>query len=239
MEALADRLIVALDFATVAEAKTLVDRLTGLSLTFKIGHELIFGGEGIAFARDLAAAGHGVFLDAKLLDIVNTVERSVAAISRLGARLLTVHGHDRKTLDAAVRGRGTSDLGLLAVTVMTHLDQRDLAEQGATMTSDGLVLQRARMAHAAGFTGVVASAREAAMIRAEVGSDFLIVTPGIRPSGSARGDQVRTMTPREAVAAGASHLVVGRPITRASDPLGAARAILGEIATAVAITTAT
>jgi orotidine-5'-phosphate decarboxylase len=169
----------------------------------------------------------------KLLDIGNTVEKATAKIARLGLDYLTVHGHDRKTLDAAVRGRGQSKLKLLAVTVLTNLDAADLGQQGiASMSPADLVVHRARLAEAAGFDGVIASGQEAAMVRSSVGPGFLIVTPGIRPAGAEKGDQARAVTPLIAVRAGATHLVVGRPITEASDPKAAAAAIVGEISAA-------
>jgi orotidine-5'-phosphate decarboxylase len=172
-----------------------------------------------------------VFLDMKLLDIPNTVEMAVANIAGLGFDYLTVHGTDRKTLDAAVKGRGNAGLKLLAVTVLTSLDQEDLREQGIDGRSPAdLVVHRARLAKAAGFDGVIASGQEAAHVRAAVGPDFLIVTPGIRFAEGPEGDQARVMTPAKAIAAGASHLVVGRPITRAADPAAAAQAVIDEIA---------
>ncbi len=167
----------------------------------------------------------------KLLDIPNTVEKAVTNVARLGIDYLTVHGTDRKTLDAAVDGRGGANLRLLAVTVLTSLDKADLAEQGVTgMGPADLVVHRARLAEAAGFDGVIASGQEAALVRAAVGPDFLVVTPGIRLSEGPDRDQARVMTPANAIAAGASHLVVGRPITQAADPAVAARRITTEIA---------
>lgn len=228
MQAARERLIVALDVPEADAARRLVETLGDRAGCYKIGLELAFGG-GIALACQLAAEGHAVFLDMKLLDISNTVEKAVANIARLGMRFLTVHGHDRKTLAAAVRGRGASDLKLLSVTVMTHLEAADLAEQGIARAPADLVLHRARLAAEAGFDGVIASGEEAAAIRAALGRDFLIVTPGIRPAGAAIGDQARVMTPARAIAAGADHLVVGRPITAVPDPVAAADAILMEI----------
>ncbi len=224
----ADRLIVALDFPRAAEARAAVDLLQGEAGVLKIGLELIYA-DGLPLASALAKAGHHVFLDAKLSDIPNTVERATASAARLGASFLTVHGTDAKTLDAAVRGRGGSGAKLLAITVLTSLAAEDLRQQGITMTPAELALHRARLAHQAGFDGVVASAREAAAIRAELGSGFLIVTPGIRPAGAVRGDQARAVTPGEAIAAGADYLVVGRPVTTAADPQEAARRIVDEI----------
>ncbi len=224
-----NRLIVALDVPTAAEARALVRRIEPAVSFYKIGHELLFGG-GLELARELKGEGKRVFLDMKLLDISNTVEKGTANVARLGVDLLTVHGHDQKTLKAAVAGRGSSSLKLLSVTVMTHLDAADLREQGISEIPEDLVVRRARMAEDAGFDGVIASGEEASRIRAATGVNFLIVTPGIRPSGDAKGDQTRVMTPAAALIAGADKLVVGRPITAVADPLAAARAILAEIA---------
>ena len=227
-----DRLFVALDVPTVDAARRLVETLGDTVSHYKVGLELVFGG-GLEFASALKAAGKAVFLDMKLLDIGNTVEKATANIAGLGVDYLTVHGHDRKTLDAAVRGRGASKLKLLAVTVLTSLDQADLREQGvASLSPTDLVVHRARLAQATGFDGVIASGQEAAMVRAAVGPDFLIVTPGIRPAGAEKGDQARAVTPLIAMRAGATHLVVGRPITGAADPKAAAAAIINEISAA-------
>jgi orotidine-5'-phosphate decarboxylase len=227
-----DRLIVALDVPSVDEARALVDALGDSVGVYKIGLELLFSG-GFQLARDLIAQGARVFIDAKLLDIEATVERATAAIARTGAHFLTVHAMDRKTLEAAVRGRGTSGMKLLGVTVLTNLGSADLVQQGIDQTAPELVLRRATLAQDAGFDGVIASAQEAAAIRKKAGAGFLIVTPGIRPRGLEANDQVRTMTPAEAIAAGADYLVIGRPITRAADQRAAAQAIAGEIARAL------
>ncbi|MCG8562402.1 MAG: orotidine-5'-phosphate decarboxylase [Hyphomicrobiales bacterium] len=224
-----DRLIVALDVPRVADAQALVERLDDAVGVYKIGLELLFVGGG-AFARGLVAAGKRVFFDAKLQDIGNTVERATANIAELGATFLTVHGTDRKTLDAAVRGRGGSELKLLAVTVLTNLTEDDLEEQGIHMSPARLVARRAWLAAEAGFDGVVASGQEAARIRDELGPDALIVTPGIRLTEDAEGDQARVMTPARAIGDGADYLVVGRPITQAEDPRAAAEAFVAEIA---------
>jgi orotidine-5'-phosphate decarboxylase len=225
------RLIVALDFAHPDEARVLADRLSGLPVTFKVGLELIYAG-GLALARDLVAEGRSVFIDAKLLDIPNTVERATASAAALGAAFLTIHGVDRKTLDAAVRGRGASRTKLLAITVLTSLDAADLRQQGIAATPQDAVLMRAQLAADAGFDGVVASPMEAHAIRETVGDRLLIVTPGIRPAGAVVADQARIATPTAALQAGADYLVVGRPITAADDPLAAAEAILAEMASA-------
>lgn len=226
------RLFVALDTPDAATAEALIDTLGDSVGAYKIGLELMFGG-GLDLASRLARRGMPVFLDMKLLDIPNTVEKATRNIAGLGLGYLTVHGTDRKTLDAAVAGRGSADLKLLAVTVLTSLDARDLAEQGIGGRSPtDLVVHRARLAKAAGFDGVIASGQEAAAVRAEVGPGFLIVTPGIRLAEGADGDQSRVMTPGKAIAAGASHLVVGRPITAAADPRRAAETFIAAIAAA-------
>lgn len=226
-----DRLIIALDVPTRDDAQSLIHTLGDAANIYKIGLELILAG-GTALAEHLIGAGKQVFIDAKLLDIGNTVERATANIAKLGATFLTIHGTDRKTLDAAVRGRGTHDLKLLAITVLTNLSQSDLTEQGIGMTPEDLVLHRAKLAADSGFDGVVASAREAQNIRAQF-PDLIITTPGIRPAGADAGDQARTMMPGRAITAGADFLVVGRPVTRAPDPRRAAQAITAEIADAL------
>jgi orotidine-5'-phosphate decarboxylase len=223
-------LFVALDVPDVGRARRLVDSLGPSVTAYKVGLELLFGG-GLDFAQELKASGRSVFLDMKLLDIANTVEKAAANIAALGLDYLTVHATDRKTLDAAVKGRGSSRLKLLGVTVLTSLTETDLREQGigGTQPSD-LVVHRGRLACEAGFDGVIASGQEAAIVRAAVPKDFLIVTPGIRLPGGAAGDQARVMTPEAAIAAGATHLVVGRPITEAADPRGAAEDITRRMA---------
>ncbi len=227
-----ERMFVALDVPDVQAARGMVARLGDAVTCYKIGLELVMAG-GLDLARELAAAGHRVFLDMKLLDISNTVERATANAAAVGAEYLTVHGLDRKTLDAAVAGRGASRLKLLAITVLTSLDDRDLAEQGSRMGARDLVVHRARLAAAAGFDGVVASGQEIGAIRAATGSRLAVVTPGIRPAGSGVGDQARVTTPGAAIRAGATALVVGRPITAAADPAAAARAIAREIGEAL------
>ena len=227
-----DRVFVALDVPDVEQARALVRQLGDTVQCYKVGLELVFGG-GIAFAEELKRQGKTVFLDMKLLDIGATVEKAAANIVRLGFDYLTVHGTDAKTMDAAVRGRGTSSLKLLAVTVLTSLDQTDLTQQGITGKSpQDLVLHRALLAQEAGFDGVIASGLEARGVRAMTGGDFLIVTPGIRLAGGAANDQARVVTPAQAIRDGATHLVVGRPITAAVDPAAAAAAVLSEVRTA-------
>lgn len=223
-----ERIMVALDVPDLDEARELVGRLGDSVGVYKIGLELIYRG-GLGFAEELAKEGRRVFLDAKLLDIEATVERATAAIADTGAQFLTVHATDRKTLHAAVRGRGDSTLKLLGVTVLTNLDRSDLSEQGIDMPPLALVQERARLAQDAGFDGIVASGKEAAALHERL-RNFLIVTPGIRPAGTDAQDQARVVTPSDAVAAGADYLVIGRPITRADDPRAAAEAIAAEIA---------
>ena len=228
-----NRLMVALDVGSVKEARSLIETLGQGVGVYKIGLELLFAG-GFALAEALAREGRAVFVDAKLSDIEATVERATAAIARAGASFLTVHALDAKTLEAAVRGRGDSALKLLGVTVLTNLAPADLIEQGIDHPLPEVVQHRAALAKKAGLDGVIASGREAAEIRRTAGRDFLIVTPGVRPSGSEAQDQTRAVTPKQAIMAGADYLVVGRPITRAADPRKAADAIVGEIAAALA-----
>jgi orotidine-5'-phosphate decarboxylase len=225
--------MVALDVPGVGEARSLIATLGDSVGVYKIGLELLFAG-GFALGEELARTGRPVFIDAKLSDIAATVERATAAIARAGASFLTVHALDTKTLEAAVRGRGDSALKLLGVTVLTNLASADLIEQGIDHPLPEIVLHRAALAKKAGLDGVIASGREAAEIRRAAGPDFLIVTPGVRPSGSEAQDQARAVTPREAIMAGADYLVVGRPITRAADPRQAADVIVAEIAAALA-----
>ncbi len=225
---LKDRLIVALDMPTVEEAARLVAQLQEGVNFYKVGLELLFAG-GLEFARHLKSQGKRVFLDMKLLDIGNTVERAVANAAEFGVDFLTIHGHDLKTLNAAVAGRGDSPLKLLAVTVLTNLSTDDLKQQGSTMSPSDLVLHRARLAREAGCDGVIASGQEAHRIRETTGEDFLIVTPGIRMEGSVMDDQERVMTPERAIRAGADHIVVGRPITQSDDPRAAALSFVHHI----------
>ncbi|MDN2565955.1 orotidine-5'-phosphate decarboxylase [Aquibium sp. A9E412] len=222
-----ERLIVGLDLPSVAEAEGAVAALGDAVSHYKIGYQLAFAG-GLDFARDLAASGKKVFVDLKLLDIDNTVARGVEAVARLGAAMLTVHAYP-KAMAAAVEAARGSRLCLLGVTVLTSMDDADLAEAGYAAGAEALVARRAGQARAAGMGGIVCSAREAAAVRAVVGPDMAVVTPGIRPAGAAHGDQKRVVTPGEAIAAGASHLVVARPIVGAVDRKAAAEAILAEI----------
>ena len=233
MSALAprDRLIVALDTSGVGEAERLVAEIGDAATFYKVGMELAYGREGLAFASRLAAAGRQVFLDLKLHDIPNTVERATAEVAKLGVKFLTVHAYPQ-TMRAAVAGARGSSLELLAVTILTSYDDADLLEAGYRLGVVETVLRRAEQAQGLGVHGLVASAAEAADIRKAVGKDMLLVTPGVRPDGGELGDQKRVATPAAAIRDGADYLVVGRPITASADPRRAALAIVAEIASA-------
>ena len=225
-----ERLIVALDVASVAQAQALIERL-GTSVSFyKIGYQLGFTG-GIALAQSLAEAGNQIFLDMKLHDIGHTVARGVESIARLGASFLTVHAYPQ-TMHAAVEARAGSKLRILAVTVLTSYDDADLAAAGYDFTVSELVAERAAQARDIGVDGIVCAAEEAAKLRSLIRASMVLVTPGIRPPGSAAGDQKRVMTPAAAIRAGADYLVVGRPIVNAEDPKAVAEAIVADIAAA-------
>jgi orotidine-5'-phosphate decarboxylase len=224
------RLIVALDLPSRADAEAMVERL-GESVSFyKIGLQLLAGG-GMEMARDLKRRGRQVFLDWKLHDIGATVEKATAAIVATGAcDFLTVHA-EPQVLEAAVRGRaGAVGAKILGVTVLTSLDDEDVKAIGYSLTVTELVERRIRQTLEAGADGVVASPHEAALARRVGGPKFLVVTPGVRPKWARADDQARTAAPEDALGAGASHLVVGRPITAANDPRAAAETIARDIA---------
>ena len=225
-----ERLIVGLDVSTLAEAEKVVRDLDGVVSFYKIGYQLAFVG-GLDFARDLASGGTKVFLDMKLLDIDNTVAKGVENIVKMGVSMLTLHAYP-KAMRAAVEAAKGSELCLLGVTVLTSMDEQDLIDAGYEYDPHTLVLRRAEQALAAGMGGVVCSADEAAAVRKMVGPDMAVVTPGIRPAGAERADQKRVMTPADAIRAGASHLVVARPIVKAPDRRAAAQAILAEMGAA-------
>src|SRR3954471_11735414 len=226
-----DRLIVALDLPGLAEAEAMITRL-GDSVTFyKIGYQLGYAG-GLPLARELADAGKKVFADLKMHDIGNTVARGVESVAALGATFLTVHAYPQ-TMKAAVEARAGSSLKILAVTVLTSYDDGDLHAAGYRLGVSDLVEARAQQAQVLGVDGLVCSPEEAASLRKIVGHQMNLVTPGIRPPGTAAGDQKRIMTPARAIAAGADYLVVGRPVLEASDPKAAAEAIMTEISQAV------
>ncbi len=222
-----ERLIVALDVPTADEAKKLVAELDGLVSFFKVGLEL-YTACGPQFVHWLLSQGKKVFLDLKFLDIEETVRRATEQAAQIGATFLTVHESGR-TVVAAVEGSQGTDLKILAVTVLTDQDAEDLKALGFRCSVEELVLYRAQKALAAGCHGVIASGREARRIREIVGQRLLIVTPGIRPVGSATHDHKRAATPAEAIRAGADYLVVGRPITQAPNPRDAALRIIEEM----------
>jgi len=227
-----EKLIVALDVSTATAAQKIVAAVGDSALTYKVGMQL-YTAEGPALVRDLVASGRRVFLDLKYHDIPNTVAAAVREAAKLGVSMLTVHaaGSGKMLRAAADAARATNPaLIVLAVTVLTSLDKSDLGEIGVQGTVLDEVLRLSALAVANGCQGVVASAHEAAALRANLGDDFVIVTPGVRPAGSGHADQARVLTPAEAIAAGASYIVVGRPITEAADPAAEARAILSEIA---------
>ncbi len=226
---MAGQLIVGLDVSTRARAEEIVTALGDSVSFYKIGYQCFYGADGFALGRELIAAGKKVFFDLKLLDIDNTIEKGVAAIAQTGAAMLTVHAYP-KTMRAAQKAAAGSGLCVLGVTVLTSMDDNDVKEAGYERDAAGLVALRAQQAREAGIGGVVASAHEAEMVRTIVGAKMAVVTPGIRPAGAPRGDQKRVMGPAEALAAGASHLVVARPIIEADDPAAAAKAILAEMA---------
>jgi orotidine-5'-phosphate decarboxylase len=224
-----ERLIVGLDIPTVSEAEAMVSTLGDTVSFYKIGYQLAFAG-GLELARDLVRDGRRVFLDMKLLDIDNTVGKGVENIVKMGVSMLTLHAYP-KVMRAAVEAAKGSELCLLGVTVLTSMDETDLTEAGYEYDPHTLVLRRAEQALAAGMGGIVCSAEESAAVRNIVGPGMAVVTPGIRPAGSEAGDQKRVMTPADAIRAGSSHLVVGRPIVKAPDPKAAAEAILAEMQT--------
>jgi orotidine-5'-phosphate decarboxylase len=219
----AERLIVALDVPSAAEARALVEKLGDAARFYKVGLELSSAGGYFELIQWLVARGNKVFADLKLYDIPETVSRAVANLRGSGATFLTVHGH-RSVMEAAAREKGA--LKILAVTVLTSFDQRDLEEMGATKTVEQLVLSRARGALETGCDGVIASGHEAAKLEAEFGEKLLIVTPGIRPAeNKPADDQKRTVDVAQAFKNGADYIVVGRPIRSATDPRAAALAI--------------
>jgi len=224
------RLIVALDVSTAAAAQKIVAAVGDSALTYKVGMQL-YTAEGPQVVRDLVASGRRVFLDLKYHDIPNTVGAAVAEAAKLGVSMLTVHaaGSARMLRAAVEAAKVRPELIVLAITVLTSMDENDLEKIGLRGTVEDSVLRLATIALANGCQGVVTSAREASRLRAELGDKFAIVTPGVRPAGSSVGDQVRVVTPAEAIAAGASHIVVGRPITEAADPAAEAQAILGQM----------
>jgi orotidine-5'-phosphate decarboxylase len=225
-----ERLIVALDLPSPAEAEAMVARLGDSVAFYKIGMELTYAG-GLSLAERLVGSGKKVFIDLKLHDIPNTVERAARQIAKLGASFLTVHAYPQ-SMQAALAGVAGSELKLLAVTVMTSYDDADLAAAGYALGVKELVARRAAQSRDLGMHGLILSPEEVETIRALVGPDMCLVTPGIRPAGAAVGDQKRIMTPALAIAGGADHLVVGRPVTEAADPVAVAELIVTDITAA-------
>ena len=224
-------MIVALDVPTAAAAGKIVAAIGGSAVIYKIGLQL-YTSEGPQVVRELLSSGRKVFLDLKFHDIPNTVASAVREAASLGVHMLTVHatGGEKMLRAAAEAGRAVNpDLKVLAVTVLTSLDETDLTKIGVEGPVLDEVMRLAALAMANGGHGVVASAREAGELRRQLGRDFIIVTPGVRPAGSEHGDQARVVTPAEAVAAGADYIVVGRPIIEAANPGQAARGILVEV----------
>jgi orotidine-5'-phosphate decarboxylase len=227
-----DRLIVALDVPDAAAARAMVDRLVGQVGMFKIGSQ-VFTAAGPDFVREVIARGEKVFLDLKFHDIPNTVAGAVSAAAGLGVTLVDVHALGGKDMmEAAVGALPAMGIRLLAITILTSHHEETLATLGVTGSVADSVRRLAALARESGADGVVASPNEVALVREVCGPDFLIVTPGIRPAGAARGDQSRTATPAAARAAGADYIVVGRPILEAADPAAAAAAIVRELSTA-------
>jgi orotidine-5'-phosphate decarboxylase len=222
-----DPVIIALDFDSAGAADELVAALGDSQSFYKVGMEL-YAAAGMDYVRSLVDRGRRVFLDMKYYDIGETVKRAVAVAARSGAEFLTIHGVGQ-VMRAAIEGRGDSSMKLLAVTVLTSFDQQDVRELGYDCTLADLVGQRVRLAMRAGVDGIVGSPLEARAIRAEAGPAAILVTPGVRSRGAAAGDQKRIATPAEAVRDGADYVVVGREVTRASDPPAALEAIHADL----------
>ncbi len=223
-----DRLIVALDVSSRKKAQEIVDILGDEVSFYKIGYELFYGGDGLNFGKELIKSGKKVFFDLKLLDIENTVEKAVKAIAKTGAEFLTIHAYP-KTMGAAARAAKGTGLKILAVTVLTSLDDEDMMNAGYDRDVASIVGLRAHQASLAKIDGIVCSAQEAAMVRSLIGEKMALVTPGIRPQGAKMDDQKRATSPSEALEYGASHIVVGRPIISAPDPKQAAKQIIDEM----------
>ncbi|GAA4902955.1 orotidine-5'-phosphate decarboxylase [Ferrimonas pelagia] len=222
------KVLVALDFASEAEAMTFVEKLEPSECRLKVGKEM-FTLYGPQFVKDLAERGFDVFLDLKFHDIPNTVARAVAASAELGVWMVNVHASGgskmMKAAAEALKPYGDKAPKLIAVTMLTSMGEEELPELGLAGDGEAHVLRLATLAKASGLDGVVCSAKEASLLKAQLGESFELVTPGIRPAGAALGDQRRVMTPEQAVAAGSDYLVIGRPITRSEDPLATLKAI--------------
>lgn len=229
----AAQLIVALDVSSLTEAKRIVTSLGNAVQFYKVGMQL-YTAEGPPMVRDLVASGKNVFLDLKYHDIPNTVAAAVREAAKLGIRMLTVHAAGgTKMLKAAADAAKESpskNLAVVAVTVLTSMDEEEMNGTGIEGAVLDQVVRLGKIAIEAGCAGVVSSAHEVKALRAKLGNSFLAVTPGVRPAGAAHGDQARVVTPAEAISAGATHIVVGRPITAAPNPVAEAEKILKAIA---------
>jgi orotidine-5'-phosphate decarboxylase len=223
-----ERLIVALDVSSAAEAQKLVSRIGDAAGIYKVGLQL-FTAEGPGIVRDLVSSGRRVFLDLKLHDIPTTVALAVKSAAELGAYMLTIHASGGSAMLRAATEAAVGRMNLLAVTVLTSLSDEDMQEIGVAGRVSDQVLRMAALAQSAGCQGIVTSPREALMVRKALGEGFAIVTPGIRPAGAEINDQQRIATPAQAIVNGASHIVVGRPITHAPDPAKAAQSIISEM----------
>jgi orotidine-5'-phosphate decarboxylase len=226
-----DPVIIALDFESAREADALVSSLGASAGFYKVGMEL-YASAGMDYVRGLIDRGKRVFLDMKYYDIGETVRRAVSVAARSGAEFLTIHGVGQ-VMRAAIEGRGESNMKLLAVTVLTSFDQNDVRELGYDCALPDLVAQRVRLAMQVGVDGIVGSPVEARAIRAAAGPKALLVTPGVRSRGAAAGDQKRVATPAEAVRDGADYVVIGRQVTRSSDPAASLAAIHSELEASV------
>src|SRR5438445_4650974 len=223
-----ERLIVALDVSTAAEAQKLVQRVGDAAGIYKVGLQL-FTAEGPGLVRELVRSGKRIFLDLKLHDIPNTVAHAVKSAAELGVHMLTIHASGGAAMLRAATEAAAGRVNILGVTVLTSLNDEDMQEIGISGRVSDQVLRMASLARSAGCQGIVTSPREALMVRKSLGEGFAIVTPGVRPAGAETHDQQRTATPAQAIGNGASHIVVGRPITHAADPAKAAEAMISEL----------
>ena len=222
-----DRLILALDVPTIPEAQEIVAQTKDFVGVYKIGLQLLFAG-GQELAKTLIAEGHKVFFDVKLLDINNTIEKAVENIAKIGVTFATIHAYP-KNMQAATKALKNSDLCLLGVTVLTSMDDSDLLVAGYAESVESLVKMRCMEAKNTGMGGIVCSPNEVNSLRNLVGTDLIMVTPGIRPSNADSGDQKRIATPKDAIQAGSDYLVIGRPITASENKQDSAKRILEEI----------
>lgn len=222
-----EKIFIALDVPTVQEAEKLVETIGDVGAAYKIGYQLAFAG-GLEFAKELSKAGKSVFLDMKLHDIGNTISHAVENVAKIGVDFLTIHAYPQ-TIKAASQGAKGSNLKLLAVTVLTSYDDTDVRELGFHLNVKELFALRAQQAKHYGAHGLILSPEELRKARELIGNEMLLVTPGIRPAGSDKGDQKRVMTPAEAFAQGANYLVIGRPITAALNPREAMQSILATL----------